>query len=187
MSRHDRRAWLGASLLGVLALVGCSTMPSSPALPSPPGAVGENYPGTCMPPLFSWPSDFIESLPGETEGIGTIVGLRLEYLDESWAWRVRSPDEREDVFGERVNDPSYGREVLLDAATLGVIASQEVELTEAEQGLTKSAYDAAQESGETWPSPLIVEMARVMDDGRAVWQLTMCDTATTELSVITVR
>lgn len=182
MRGRSRRGRIGATLLVALALVGCSTMPS------PPSAVGENFPGTCTPPQFAWPSDFIESLPGETEGIGTIVGLRLEYLDDdSWAWRVRSPDTREDFFGERVNDPSHGREVFLDAQTLGVIATQEVELTEAEQNLTKSAYDAAQESGETWPSPLIVEMARVMDDGRAVWQLTMCDTATTELSVVTVR
>jgi hypothetical protein len=172
---------MGAALVVALTLAGCS------AMPSPPGAVGENFPGTCMPPQFAWPSDFLESVPGEVEGVGTIVGLRLEYLDGRWAWRFRSTDSREDMFGEQVNDPSFGREVLRDVATAEIIASQEVELTEAEQNLTKDAYSAAQESGETWPSPLIVEMARVMDDGQAVWQLTMCDTTTTELSIITVR
>lgn len=169
----------GSALLVALAAAGCSTMPS------PPSAVGENYPGTCMPPEFAWPSDFIESLPGETSGVGTVVGLRLEYLDGRWAWRIRSPDDKTDLFGERVDDPGYGREVLIDVRTFDVIGSQEVELTEAEQVSGTSAYQAAQESGETWPSPLIVEMARVMDGGSAVWQLTMCDTATTELSVIT--
>lgn len=181
MRRGSRRGRIGATLLVALALAGCSTMPS------PPAAVGENYPGTCMPPQFAWPSDFLESIPGEVEGVGTIVGLRLEYVDERWAWRFRSTDSREDMFGEQVNDPSYGREVLRDVETSEIIATQEVELTEAEQNVTTSAYAAAQESGETWPNPLIVEMARVMDDRHAVWQLTMCDTATNDLSVITVR
>ncbi|WP_217181873.1 hypothetical protein [Streptomyces sp. AC495_CC817] len=174
---------VGAVALGaVLALAGCS---ATPGMPEPPSTVGENYPGTCTPPQFSWPSDFIESLPGEIDGVGTIVGLRLEYLDDgSWAWRIRSPADREDLVGERVDDSSAGRDVLVDVQTFEVIASQEVELTDAEQGAA-NAYAAAQASGEAWPSPLIVEMARVNDGGAAVWRLTMCDTATNELSVVT--
>ncbi|WP_447948532.1 hypothetical protein [Microbacterium maritypicum] len=169
-------------LLGALACAGCST-----TLPSPPQAVGDGFPGTCLPSEVSWPSDFLESLPGETEAIGgTIVGLRLEWVDSDFAWRLRSADTRLDMFGERVEDPSFGRESLVDVGTLEVIATGETELTEAEQQVNgSSAYSVAQLSGEKYPSPLIVEMARVMKDGSPMWQLTMCDTATNELTVTT--
>lgn len=171
----------GAALLAVVSLAGCSSMPS------PPDSVGDDYPGTCMPPQFSWPSDFLESIPGEaTAGGGAVVGLRLEYLDDRWAWRFRSTSSPEDALDEEPDDPARGWESLVDVQTHETIAAQEIDLTEAEQTPGLGAYGAAQESGETWPSPLIVEMARVMDDGRAVWRLTMCDTATNELSVITV-
>jgi hypothetical protein len=46
---------------------------------------------------------------------------------------------------------------------------------------------AADRAGETYPSPLIIEMARVMDEGSAVWQITTCDTATNEQTVTTMR
>ncbi|WP_136043091.1 MULTISPECIES: hypothetical protein [unclassified Microbacterium] len=172
-------------LAGVLACAGCSAA----SVPSPPAAVGDDFPGTCLPAEVSWPSDFLESLPGESEAIGgTIVGLRLEWVDDDFAWRLRSADTREDGFGERVDDPSFGRESLVDVRTLEVLSTGETELTEAEQQLNgSSAYSVAQLSGEEYPSPLIVEMARVMDDGSPVWQLTMCDTATNELTVTTLN
>jgi hypothetical protein len=171
-------------LAGILACAGCSA-----AIPSPPTAVGDGFPGTCLPSEVSWPSDFLESLPGESEAIGgTIVGLRLEWVDSDFAWRLRSADTRLDMFGERVDDPSFGKESLVDVRTLEVIATGETELTEAEQQMNgSSAYSVAQLSGETYPSPLIVEMARVMKDGSPVWQLTMCDTATNELTVTTLN
>ena len=169
-------------LTGMLVCAGCSA-----SVPSPPVAVGDGFPGTCLPSEFSWPSDFLESLPGESEAIGgAIVGLRLEWVDSDFAWRLRSADTRRDMFGEPVDDPSFGKESLVDVRTLEVLATAETELTEAEQQLNgDSAYSAAQNSGEVWPSPLIVEMARVMDDGSPAWQLTMCDTATNELTVKT--
>lgn len=169
-------------LAGILACVGCSA-----TVPSPPAAVGDGFPGTCMPSEVSWPSDFLEALPGESDAIGgTIVGLRLEWVDSDFAWRLRSADTRLDMFGERVEDPSFGKESLVDVRTLEVLATAETTLTEAEQQMNgDSAYSAAQLSGEEYPSPLIVEMARVMDDGSPVWQLTMCDTATNELTVKT--
>ncbi|PRB14146.1 hypothetical protein [Microbacterium sp. MYb62] len=171
-------------LAGMLACAGCST-----AIPRPPEAVGDGFPGTCLPSEVSWPSDFLEALPGESEATGgTIVGLRLEWVDSDFAWRLRSADTREDKFGERVDDPSFGRESLVDVRTLEVIATGETELTEAEQQMNgDSAYSAAQLSGETYPSPLIVEMARVMEDGSPVWRLTLCDTATNELTVTTLN
>lgn len=167
---------------GVLACAGCSA-----AMPSPPAAVGDGFPGTCLPSEVSWPSDFLESLPGESEAIGgTIVGLRLEWVDSDFVWRLRSADTRVDMFGERVDDPAFGRESLVDVRTLEVITTGETELTEAEQQMNgNSAYSAAQLSGEEYPSPLIVEMARVMEDGSPAWRLTMCDTATNEMTVTT--
>ncbi|KQV02312.1 hypothetical protein ASC55_08470 [Microbacterium sp. Root322] len=167
---------------GVLACAGCSA-----AMPSPPAAVGDGFPGTCLPSEVSWPSDFLESLPGESEAIGgTIVGLRLEWVDSDFVWRLRSADTRVDMFGERVDDPAFGRESLVDVRTLEVITTDETELTEAEQQMNgSSAYSAAQLSGEEYPSPLIVEMARVMEDGSPAWRLTMCDTATNEMTVTT--
>lgn len=170
-------------LAAALTVAGCSTVPD------PPAAVGENYPGTCMPAEFSWPTDFLDALPGESPAVGgTIVGLRLEYVDSEWVWRLRSVDTKEDGFGERVDDPSYGKESIVDVRTMRVIASHETELTEAEQRmLGTSAFAAAQLSGEQWPSPLIIEMARVMEDGTPAWRITTCDTATNAHSVMTVN
>lgn len=165
-------------MVGVTA--GCS---ATAATPAPPQAVGENYPGTCMPAEFSWPTDFLESLPSESEAVGgSVVGLRLEYLDEQWVWRIRSASSATDMWGERVDDPSLGMESIVDVRTFEIRSSGDVPLTEAEQSDGSGALLAAMASGEQWPSPLIVEMARVMDDGDAVWRITTCDTATNELS-----
>jgi len=175
-------AGIGALILATgLAIAGCSTLPSAPE------TVGEGYPGTCLPPELSWPTDFLESLPGESSAIGgSIVGLRLEYIDSTWMWRLRSADDKKDAFGERVDDPSFGKESLVDVRTLATIATQQVELTEAEQHASDmGVYEAAQLSGEEWPSPLIIELARVMQGGAAVWRATMCDTETNEQTVLT--
>ncbi|MBD3940908.1 hypothetical protein IF188_04220 [Microbacterium sp. NEAU-LLC] len=178
-----RRIALSMTAPTVLAL--CTACSASVA--PPPEAVGDDYPGTCMPPELSWPSDFLESLPGESAAVGgSVVGLRLEYVDSEWMWRIRSADTREDAFGERVDDPSFGRESLVDVRTLEILSTQETELTDAEQQPTgSSAVGAAMSSGEQWPSPLIVEMTRVMEDGTPKWRITTCDTATNEQSVMT--
>ena len=178
------RLHVGAAVLvATVAVAGCSTVPD------PPDAVGENYPGTCMPAEFSWPTDFLDALPGESPAVGgSIVGLRLEYVDSEWVWRLRSADTRDDPFGERVDDPSFGKESIVDVRTMEVVASHETELTEAEQRmLGASAFAAAQQSGEQWPSPLIIEMTRIMDGGMPAWRITTCDTATNEHSVMTVN
>lgn len=136
-----------------------------------------------MPPEFSWPTDFLEGLPSESEAVGgSVVGLRLEYLDEQWVWRIRSDSSKTDMWGERVDDPAFGMESIVDVRTFEIRYSGDAQLTEAEQSTGSGALLAAMESGEQWPSPLIVEMARVMDDGAAVWRITTCDTATNELS-----
>jgi len=179
-----RRARIGAIVLAAsLFCSGCSTVPD------PPDVVGEDYPGTCMPPEFTWPTDFLESLPGESAAIsGSIVGLRLEYVGSEWVWRVRSVAARDNLLGERVDDPSFGRESLADVRTLEILETHDVTLTEAEQRVTgMGAYDAAHLSGEKWPSPLIIEMARVMDGGASVWRITTCDTETDEHSVVTLN
>lgn len=171
-----RRFLPAAVAMAVLvSCAGCATVPP------PPGAVGENFPGTCLPAELSWPTDFLESLPGESSAVGgRIVGLRLEYVDSAWVWRLRSAATKENLLGERMPDPSFGRESVVDVRTLETLSSQEAELTPAEQQAGTTAYDAAQQSGEQWPSPLIIEMARVVEDGEALWRVTTCDTGTSE-------
>ena len=175
---------IGAIILAATSsFVGCSTVPV------PPDAVGDDYPGTCMPPEFSWPTDFLDSLPGESSAVGgSIVGLRLEYVNSDWVWRLRSVDTKSDMFGEQRDDPSFGKESLVDVRTMETLATHQVELTEAEQQvLGVGAYEAAQLSGEQWPSPLIIELARVIEGDAAVWRITTCNTATNEQSVLTVN
>jgi hypothetical protein len=177
-----QRLCIGAAILATaMFCAGCSTVPS------PPDAVGDDYPGTCMPPELSWPTDFLESLPGESTAVGgTIVGLRLEYVDSEWVWRLRSVATKYDMFGERVEDPSFGKESLVDVRTLEPLVTQDVKLTDAETQLVGiGVYEAAHLSGEEWPSPLIVEMARVMEDGAPVWRITTCNTETNEQTVTT--
>lgn len=183
MNARPRLLAAALTLGAIASIAACSTVAAAPEV------VGENYPGTCMPPEFSWPTDFLESLPGESAAVGgAIVGLRLEYVDGAWMWRLRSADTRNDAFGERVDDPGYGKESLVDVRTMEVRATHQVELTEAEQQPGDiGVYDAAQRSGEQWPSPLIIEMARVMDGGKSVWQVTTCDTETNEHSVMTLE
>lgn len=176
-----QRLYIGAIVLGVaVSCAGCSTVPDAP------DAGGDDYPGTCMPSEFSWPTDFLESLPGESSAVGgSVVGLRLEYDDAEWVWRLRSVDTKYDLLGEQVDDPSYGKESLVDVKTMETLATHQVELTEAEQQMVGiGAYEAAQRSGEQWPSPLIIEMARVVESGAPVWRITTCDTDTNEQSVM---
>jgi hypothetical protein len=172
---------VAATVVAVVSCAGCATVPSAPA------AVGEDYPGTCMPAELSWPTDFLESLAGESSAVGgSIVGLRLEYVNSEWVWRLRSVDTKHGVLGEQADDPSVGRESVVDVRTLETLATHQVELTPAEQQVAGgSAYDAAQLSGERWPSPLIIEMTRISEDGEPMWPITTCDTETNEHSVVT--
>nr|WP_201470539.1 hypothetical protein [Microbacterium hydrocarbonoxydans] len=179
------RACAVAITAGVVSVIaGCAAGAVNPA---PPQTVGENYPGTCMPSEFSWPTDFLEALPSESAAVGgRVVGLRLEYLAEQWVWRIRSAASATDVWGERVDDPSVGMESIVDVRTLEVRSSADATLTEAEQSDGTGALAAAMATGEQWPSPLIVEMTREMHDGAAVWRITTCDTATAQLSEQTI-
>lgn len=173
-----RQAHAVPLMCAVVALcAGCAAAPEAPA------TVGENYPGTCLPNELSWPSDFLDSLPGERTG--PIVGLRLDYLDSDWPWRVRSvTDERKP--GEVDEYPREGMEFLLDVRTLAVLSSHAVELTTAErQKDGSSAGEVADRSGEEYPSPLIIDMTRVIDDGDAAWQMTTCNTETNRREVVT--
>lgn len=181
--RMKLRLAVGAFLVAAaVALTACSSVPNAPS------AVGEGYPGTCLPAEFSWPTDFLEGLAGESSAVGgSIVGLRLEYVDSRWMWRLRSFETEHDVFGEPADDPSVGKESTVDVRTLQLLATHQVELTEAEMQVGgRGAYEAAQLSGEVWPSPLIIEMTRVIEGQAAVWRITTCDTETNEYYVMTV-
>lgn len=178
------RLFFGAALACAMlsACVGCAPHPSPPAL------VGENFPGTCLPGELRWPTDFIESLPGESAAVGgPIVGLRLEYVDSEWVWRLRSAAQRTNVFGDNVSDASFGQDSIVGARSLAVVSSEGTELSPAEQEEGTSAYEAAQLAGEEWPSTLIVEMARVREDDESMWRITTCDTETSEHQVQTFR
>lgn len=147
--------------------------------------LGEDFPGTCMPGELTWPTDFLESLGSEGDAVdGELVGLRLEYLDDQWAWRLRSHSVGEDWTGDPINDPSAGRETLVTVRELRTLSTREVTLTEAEQQpISTGALSAAVASGEKWPSPLIIDMTRVVDGGGSpAWQITTCDTATGEFT-----
>ncbi|MEU1972932.1 hypothetical protein ABZ477_14855 [Microbacterium sp. NPDC019599] len=107
----------------------------------------------------------------------------MEYIDSRWVWRVRSAATEHQAFGEQAGDRSFGRESLIDVRSLEPIATHDVTLTEAEQrSPSTGALEAAQEAGERWPSPLIIEMVRVMDGDQAAWQITTCDTDTNQQS-----
>lgn len=164
------------------ACVGCTPHPS------PPAVVGDNFPGTCLPGELRWSTDFIESLAGESPAVaGRIVGLRLEYVDSEWVWRLRSAAQKTNLFGERADDPSFGRDAIVDARSLAVVSSDDTELSPAEQEEGTSIYEAAQRAGEEWPSTLIIEMSRVLDDDEPAWRITTCDTETSEHHVQTLR
>jgi hypothetical protein len=84
-------------------------------------------------------------------------------------------------------DRSIGNESVVDVRTLEVLASHQVDLTEAEQQIEgRGAYEAAQLSGEVWPSSIIIEMTRVMKSDVPVWRITTCDTEANTHSVIIV-
>lgn len=185
MTARRRLASTAAAVVvaSLLACTGCGSTADERSTP-----LGEDYPGTCLPGTLSWPTDWLDALYGEDTDViaGPIVGLRLEYLDSGWAWRVRSHAQKADWFGENIDDPSYGYEALVTVRELKLIRSRDVTLTEAEQQTGGSgAWSAAKASGETWPSPLVIDMTRVIDDGAAVWQVTTCDTATNQFHVQT--
>lgn len=156
-----------------IVLAGCAAFPPAPS------TVGSDWPSTGVPSAVRWPSDWVDSLSGESEAVGgTIVGLRLEYGAEHWVWRIRSTDPgKTDALGESNAEPTSGVEALVDATDLSLVRRHEVTLTKAEAtGTDTSYYDAVKASGEEWPGPRLVELVRVVDDGRPTWRVTTYDT-----------
>jgi hypothetical protein len=78
----------------------------------------------------------------------------------------------------RISDrPRPREEALYDATTLARLREHHVTLAEAELAdISISAYDAAQRSGEVYPSPRLIELARVVKDGVPTWRVTTYDT-----------
>lgn len=184
MRRMMRRISATAGMLAVvLMLAACGA-----SFPEAPQAVGEDYPSEGVPESVAWPSDWLEGFVGESNSPpGPIVGLRLEYVEDQWVWRVRSLDPGRDAFGESVTQPDRGQEALYDAGTLARLDTRSVTLTEAELAdIRVSAYDAAQLSGEVYPSPRLIELQRVVADGNPTWRITTYDTETGAQSVLTV-
>lgn len=182
--RRLRRMTASAFLL----IAALTTAACAGSFPESPDTIGADYPSDGIPTSVAWPSDWLEGFVGESDAVGgSIVGLRLDYIDDTWMWRVRSMDPGVDGFVEQVADQTRGREALIDASTLKLVKQHEVELTEAEQSDVKvSYYDAAQLSGETYPSPRVVGLERTLKDGHSAWTITTCDTSTGRISVAVV-
>lgn len=174
---------LGSAVLlaALLGLTACA-----PPFPEPPDTIGADYPGA-IPVSVAWPSDWLEGVPGESHAAGwPIVGLQLEHVNGRWVWRVRNPDPGRDIFGESITDPDRAREALIDASTLTLVDERHVVLTEAElAGVEMGAYEAAQLSGEVYPSPRLIGLTQKSEDGRTVWEITTYDTETGVVSVTT--
>jgi hypothetical protein len=183
MTRRTRGLSSAVVILCTVTLAGCGT-----SVPGPPEEVGDDYPAGGIPTAVMWPSDWLDGIVGEPNGIGgSIVGLRLEYVQDHWVWRVRSADPGRDLFGEAVTEPERGLESLLDATTLAVVDEHHVTLSDAELApVDVSYYDAAQLSGETYPSPRLIELQREMGNGRPVWDITTYDTGTGVQSTVRV-
>lgn len=169
---------------GALCLSACTA-----SFPSPPTGVGDEYPDGGVPVSVAWPSDWLEGFVGEPNSPpGPIVGLRLEYVEDEWVWRVRSLDPGRDIWGESITEPDRGQEALYDASTLALVQKHHVMLTEAELAQASvGAYDAAQLSGEVYPGPRLIELERVVEDGRPAWTVTTYDTETGVQSVVTLE
>lgn len=175
-----RRGVLAAAVMLLLASPACAA-----SLPTSPAAPGDDFPGA-VPIAVTWPSDWLEAIPGESvDGIaGAVVDLRLEYQDDTWTWRVTSLDPGMDLFGEQVTEPRRGLEALLDAETGALLRQQQVELREDQIADTRmGAAGAARLSGEEYPSPRIIALTLTSDAGAPVWRATMYDTETGETSV----
>ena len=183
MRRATRILFSAILLVSALSFTACGT-----SFPNPPASVGEDYPSGGIPVSVAWPSDWLEGFVGESDAVGgSIVGLRLEYVEDRWVWRVRSLDPGHDLLGESVTKPERGRESLIDASTLALMKQHQVTLSEAELAEVEvSYYAAAQRAGETYPSPRLIELQRQIEDGRPVWRVTTYDTDTGVQSTTTV-
>lgn len=169
-------ALLSASLF---ALAGCASFPAAPS------EVGEDYPSTGVPTSVKWPSDWLESLAGESDAVsGPVVGVRLENVGDRWVWRVRSTyPGKKDALGESDADSTSGVESLIDATDLTLMQKHDVTLSSAEAAvLNASYYEAVQQSGEEYPGPRLVELKRVVENRQPVWRVTTYDTSDGDLS-----
>lgn len=179
----------GQTLAGAIALASALTLAACSApVPDAPETVGEDYPSGGIPTEVGWPSDWLEAFTSESEAVGgTIVGLRLEYQDDRWAWRVTSRDPQMDWTGERVTDERRGREALIDARDRSLLGDGYVQLPEsALAGIEVGTAEAARLSGETYPSPRLVELELGSRNGEPVWRATLMDLDTgriTELAI----
>ncbi|MFE6734979.1 hypothetical protein [Microbacterium sp. NPDC057650] len=180
-TRMPRAAALLTALLLVLSVTACSAGTSERYGP------GDEFPPSGVPVAIAWPSDWLEGTAGEDiPGIGgEIVAIRLEYREGHWMWRVTSADPAYDGLDDGLSDPTRGREALLEADTRELVQEHYVTLTEAElKGAEPGILMAARNSGETWPNPRVIELRVVEADGSPVWEATMYDANTREISVI---
>ena len=76
---------------------------------------------------------------------------------------------------------------MVDARTLELVNQRDVELSEAELAeLRVSPYQAAQLSGEAYPSPRLVGLELAIVDNRIAWKVTTYDTETDAISVTSI-
>ena len=180
---HSRKLKVSAWVLSpTLLLAACSSVPESPA------TIGADYLSSGIPTDVAWPSDWLEGFHGESDAVGgTIVGLRLDYVEDMWVWRIRSLDPAANVLDQRPRESTRGREALVDASTLALVNQREVELSEAELAEPGvGPYEAAQLSGETYPSPRLIGLELTTVDNHSTWSITTYDTETDAIAVTSV-
>lgn len=184
MRRFGRRALSGLLLSTLPLLISCSAYPTDA-----PEQIGEDYPSGGVPTQVAWPSDWLEGFVSESEAVGgTIVGLRLEYQRDRWIWRLTSHDPKLDWTGDRVSDPNRGRESIIDATDLSLLQDRHVQLPEeAMAPIEVGTAEAARLSGETYPTPRLVELELGTAHGAPVWEATLMDLDTGALHRRTVH
>jgi len=179
MTRTRRLIIAIFAVLTLPALAGCAER-----MPDPPDRVGEDYPVDGVPTEVAWPSDWLEGFTSESDAVGgAIVALRLEYHDDRWMWRVTSHDPKRDWADERVTDPARGREAIIDASDLSLLQDRHVQLPDhALARIEVGTAEAARLSGETFPSPRLVELELANDGGEPVWNAKLMDIDTGDIT-----
>ena len=174
-----RRTRGGTALVvvAVLALTGCASFdaPEEEGVPT--------FPAGGVPTQVFWPSDWLEGLPGEHDGVGgSIVGLRLSHDDGVWVWRIESSDPDPET-----RDQSRGLDALIDAVHSDTLSTRHIRLADEQLAAHRvSALEAARLSGEVYPGPRLVSLRLGSTAGTAVWTATLYDNDGAETSVVTI-
>lgn len=160
-----------------LALTGCASTEA-------PETVGvATIPTGGVPTQVFWPSDWLEGLSGEVDGVGgTIVGISLAHQDGQWVWRIQSTDPDRDT-----GDETRGLDAEIDAVDSETVSSRHIRLDDEQLVEHRvSALEAADLSGEAYPSPRLVSLWLTTRNGEPIWTVTLYDNVSAETTDLTI-